>query len=65
MFLEPIPFVRRDKVEFLIDVVILEDRGFVVRVWRDGIVINDPKQLVFADADAAFAEGLSWAKEQK
>lgn len=65
MFLEPIPFIRRDHVEFLIDVVILEERGYVVRVWRDGIVINDPKQKVFANGDDAFSDGLTWAKEQK
>ena len=64
-YLTALPFRRRDGQEFEIDVCRLAEGDgecLVVRVWQNGVVINDPKAVHFTDAEAAYQAGLAFAK---
>lgn len=68
MFDETLPFVRKDKETFIIEAVVvqLEDRlAYACRVWKDDIIVNDPKAEYFKLAEDAIDVGIRWAKEWK
>ena len=70
MFLDPMKFVRKDQTAFEIEpVLILGDEEnpnrVVVRVWKDGVVINDPKSVVFSNENDAFDAGIVFCRAWK